>query len=156
MPRLGRCCRNRAAPWNALVRREIGPALDVVGQQIEGALRVRLDQLELPEGVLVSLDVIAVLYLVKAINRTMTQVIAILSILVGKSSGDGALIGAGVEIDRPKCVHRSGDGDQRLADLAGRRNGRDSGADIRYRQAIGVAVGSGARPVGIVGRIQPL
>ena len=37
------------AVWNALAGRQRRAALDVVDEQIEGALRMRLDQLELRE-----------------------------------------------------------------------------------------------------------
>ena len=55
---------------NALVGRQRGAALDLPDEQIEGALRVRLDQLELRERgrVLVGLDVVAVLYLVQPVR----------------------------------------------------------------------------------------
>jgi hypothetical protein len=39
-------------------------ALDLADEQIEGALRLRLDQLELRERCLESVDVVSVLYLV--------------------------------------------------------------------------------------------
>ena len=45
MPGLGGRCGNRTTAWNALVRWQIGPALDIIGQQIKGPLRMRLYQL---------------------------------------------------------------------------------------------------------------
>src|SRR5215469_5590321 len=86
MPRLSGCRRNRAAARNALVGRETGPALDVVGQQLEGALSVRLDQLELREGrrgVLVGLYMIAVLHLVETVRRPVVLPVFSIIILLG-------------------------------------------------------------------------
>src|SRR5439155_20385632 len=54
---------------NALVGRQRHVVLDLVYEQVESALRVRLDQLELRKRVLERFDVVAVLDLVKAIRR---------------------------------------------------------------------------------------
>src|SRR5262249_24746072 len=58
---------DRTAARDALAGWELRAALDVVDQQVERALGVRLDQLELREGVLERLDVVAVLHLVQAV-----------------------------------------------------------------------------------------
>src|SRR4051794_41454860 len=69
MPRLGRMrCNRRAAP-DALVGRQRRSPLDVIDEEVEGALRVRLDELELREEVLERLDVVPVLHFVQAVRR---------------------------------------------------------------------------------------
>src|SRR6516162_7998006 len=59
---------DRTAGRDALVRRQLGIVLDMPRQQLKSALGVRLDQFELREGVLVGLDVVAVLHLVEAVG----------------------------------------------------------------------------------------
>ena len=130
--------------------------LNIFDRQVKGVLRVRLDQLELREGVLVGLDVVAVLHLVKPVCRPLMLLISSLMILVGKSGSDGARISAGVKVDRQQRIRRAGDCDQRLSDVAGCRDCGDIGADIRDRQAVDIAVGSGARSVGVIARVEPL
>ena len=68
--------RDRSGAWNALVRRQRGALLDVLHQEVECALRVRHDQFELWEEVLVGLDVVAVLHLVQS-ERRLAIVIAV-------------------------------------------------------------------------------
>ena len=68
MSRLRRRVGDLAAARNALIGRQRRAALDLPDEQIEGALRVRLDQLELREHVLVSLDVVSVLHLVQPVR----------------------------------------------------------------------------------------
>src|SRR5271155_2637647 len=152
MPRLSGRGRDRAATWDALVRGKGGGVLDRCRQQVKGVLCMRLDQLEMRKGVLVGLDVVAVLHLVEAVCRgLMLDVIA-----VGQGGSDGTLIGARVQVDRQQRVHSSGQGDQRFPDIAGRRDRGKLGSDIRGRQPVDVAVGSGARDVSVIGRIEPL
>src|SRR5262244_271480 len=91
--------------------------LNIVDQQVKGVLRVRLDQLELREDILVGLDVVAVLYLVKPICRALMRQVTTLMILVGRSGRYGPRISAGVKVDRQQRVHRAGDCDQRLSDV---------------------------------------
>ena len=130
--------------------------LDVFHQQVKGVLRVRLDQLELRERILVGLDVVAVLHLVKTICRVPMRLVSTLMISVGKSGNHGARISTGVKVDRQQRIHRASDCDQRLSDVAGCRDCGDIGADIRGRQAVDIAVGSGARSVGVIARVEPL
>jgi len=130
--------------------------LDVFHQQVKGVLRVRLDQLELRERILVGLDVVAVLHLVKPICRVLMRLVSTLMIPVGKSGRHSARISTGVKVDRQQRVHCAGDCDQRFSDVAGRRNCGDIVADIRGRQAVDIAVGSGARSVGVIARVEPL
>ena len=79
MPRLSGRCRDRAATRDALVRRQLGAVLDGFRQQVKGVLRVRLDQLELREGVLVGLDVVAVLHLVETVCRARVFAVIVVS-----------------------------------------------------------------------------
>ena len=65
-----------AAARDALIRRQLDAALDVVHQQVKGLLRVRLNQFELLREsrrrrgrVLVGLDMVAVLHLVEPVCR---------------------------------------------------------------------------------------
>ena len=119
-------------------------------------LCVRLDQLELRERILVGLDVVAVLHLVKPICRVLVRLVSTLMILVGKSGSHGARISTGVKVDWQQCVHCAGDCDQRFSDIAGRRDCGDIGADIRSRQAVDITVGSGARSVSVIARVEAL
>src|SRR3954470_13716358 len=60
---------DRAATRDALARRQRSAPLDVVHQEVERVLRVRLDELELREvELLVVLDVVAVLHFVQAVS----------------------------------------------------------------------------------------
>ncbi len=52
MPRLVRRCGDGAAARDALVGGQAAAMLDEIDQQVEGALRMRLNELELREGVL--------------------------------------------------------------------------------------------------------
>src|SRR5258708_14432504 len=69
MSRLGRRVGDASLARNALVGRKRHVVLDLVDEQVEGALRVRFDQLELRERVLERFDMVAVLYLVQTIRR---------------------------------------------------------------------------------------
>jgi len=100
--------------------------------------------------------VIAVLDLVEPVCRALMRLVSALMILLGKSGGHGARISAGVEVDRQQRIHRAGDCDQRLSDVVGRRDCGDIGTDIRSRQAVDIAVGSRARSVGVIARVEPL
>jgi len=117
---------------------------------------VRLDQLKLRERILVGLDVVTILHLVKPICRVAMRLVSTLMISVGKSGSHGARISTGVKVDRQQRIRRAGDCDQRLSDVAGCRDCGDIGADIRDRQAVDIAVGSGARSVGVIARVEPL
>src|SRR5439155_6479476 len=69
---VSRLCRrlgDGAAARDALAGRQLAAVLHLLDQQVEGLLRVRLDQLELREQQLVSFQVIAVLDLVQAVRR---------------------------------------------------------------------------------------
>src|SRR3984893_7830539 len=107
MPGLDRGCQDRAAPRNALIWRKVGPVLDTLGQQLKGTLRMRLDQYELRErrhGVLIGLDVIAVLHLVEAVGRALALPVVPLVATSREGGGDGARIGSGLEVDRQRGV----------------------------------------------------
>jgi len=69
MAGLGRTAGDRATARDALAGWELGSVLDMIDQQVERALRVRLDQLELRERSLEGLDVVAVLDLVQPVRR---------------------------------------------------------------------------------------
>jgi hypothetical protein len=56
MPRLARRSSDGAAARDALVGRQAAPLLDEIDQQVEGALRMRLDELELREGELLKVS----------------------------------------------------------------------------------------------------
>jgi hypothetical protein len=100
VPWLGGHGGDRAAARDALVRRQRCALLDGVYQEVKGVLSVRLDQLELREGVFISLDVIAVLHLVETVCRvTMSLAIRLIAVLEGSSS-NGTRIGPGVKVDR--------------------------------------------------------
>src|SRR6266566_6682 len=108
VPRLDGRWGDRAAARYALVRRKLRAVLDGVHQQNKGVLCMRLDQLELREGVLVGLDVVAVLHLVETVCRApMLPVVAVV-IPVGDGGGHGARICAGVEVDRQQRIHCTG------------------------------------------------
>src|SRR5260370_17680412 len=79
MPELSGRSLDRAAARDALVRGKGGAMLDRLRQQVEGVLCVRLDQLELRKGILVGLDMIAVLHLVEAVCRAHLIAIAVVS-----------------------------------------------------------------------------
>src|SRR6266702_5260377 len=66
--RLRRRVGDPLSPRNALVGRKRHVVLNLVYQQVESALRVRLDQLELRVKILVRFDMVAVLDLVEAIR----------------------------------------------------------------------------------------
>jgi hypothetical protein len=118
---------------------------DGVHQQIKCPLSVWLNQLELlREAVFVRLDVVAVLHLVEPVCRMPPALMVPLLAPLGKSSSDGTRIGAGMKVDRQQRVHRAGNSDHRLADLAGRRDVGEVGADIRGGQPSDVAIGSSA------------
>src|SRR2546421_9586230 len=57
---------DRDAAAYALARRQRPAALHQIDKQVEGAMRMRIDELELREGVLIGLDVVAVLDFVEA------------------------------------------------------------------------------------------
>src|SRR5580692_121512 len=160
MARLRRRGRDRAAARDALIRRQGGSMLDRIRQQVKGVLCMRLDQLELRKGVFVGLDVVAVLHLVEAVCGMQLFVVALVStpLLISsrQGGGNGTLIGASVEIDRQQRIHSSGHRDQRLADIARCRYRGDIGAHVRSRQAVDIAVGSGARTVSVITRVEPL
>src|SRR5881628_2635129 len=105
---------------DALARRERGALLDVVDEEVEGTLRVRLDQLQAREDVPERLDVVPVLHLVEAVRGRVVIVVVAGAALVLPASGergtDLARIGARVVVDGKQTVHRSGDGDERAAD----------------------------------------
>ena len=63
-----------AAARNALIGRQRRAALDLPDEQIEGTLRVRLDQFELREHVLESLDMVSVLHLVQPVRWALLVV----------------------------------------------------------------------------------
>src|SRR5262249_35099930 len=94
--------------------------------------------------------------LVKPICRALMRQVTTLMILVGRSGRYGPRISAGVKVDRQQSVPRARDCDQRLSDVPGRRYCGDNGADIPGRQTGGIAVGSCARSVGVIARVEPL
>ena len=67
---------------NALVGRKRDVVLDLVYQQVESALRVRLDQLELREKILVRFDMVAVLDFVETIRRPVVVPLPVAAIIV--------------------------------------------------------------------------
>src|SRR5467141_2243934 len=163
---VARLCRargDRPAAGNALGGRQPGPVLYGVDQLIERALRVRLDELELREGVrrrrrslrrrLVRLDVVAVLDLVEAVRGLAIALVVIAAL--GLLRGHLARIGAGVMVDGQERIHRSRDGDQRAPDLPGGLERLDLPADVAQRAARPVVVRAGAGAVGVVGRVEP-
>ena len=156
MSRLRRRGRDRAATRNALVRRKGGAVLDRLRQQVEGVLCVWLDQLELRKDILVGFDMVAVLHLVEPVCRAAMAVVIAFVTLFGQSGGNGACVGPRVQIDRQQSIHSSGYRDQRLADIACCRYRGDIGADVRGRQAVDIAVSSGARTVSVITRVEPL
>src|SRR5271165_138289 len=160
VPRLSGRGRDRAAARDALVRRKGGAVLDRIRQQVKGVLCVRLDQLELRKGVLVGFDVVTILHLIETVRRAQQLAIAVVSAPLlmpcRQGGGYGTRIGAGVQVDRQQRVQRPGHRDQRLSDVAGRRDRGKLGSDIRGRKPVDVAIGSRARYVGVVVRIEPL
>ena len=107
--RLRRRVGDLAAGRNALVGRQRRAALDLRYKQIEGALRMRLDQLELREYVLESLEMVPVLDLVEAVRRLMLVApisaaaivpIPLIVVVTLRNSLNLARIGARVMINR--------------------------------------------------------
>src|SRR5437868_4233495 len=78
MARLSGRSRDRAAARDALVRGKMGAVLDRFCQQIKGVLCMGLDQLDLRKGVLVGLDVVAVLHFIEAVCGVQIFVVALL------------------------------------------------------------------------------
>ncbi len=98
--RLPRRVGDLAATRNALIGRQRRTALDLPDEQIEGALRVRLDQFELREQVLESLDVVSVLHLVQPVRRRMFVGPVPAAVIVTLRDGrDIARVGARVMIN---------------------------------------------------------
>src|SRR2546427_242539 len=67
---------------NALVGRKRHVVLDLVHEQVEGALRVRLDQLELRESDLERLDMVPVLDFVEAIRGPVVVTMPVVAIVI--------------------------------------------------------------------------
>ena len=102
MPRLRRTCINLTSPWDALTRRQIAMVLDGTDQEIEGLLCVRLYEFELREGLLVGVDVVAVLHFVEPIGR---------SVLIGIGlyyHSHATRIGTRIIVNRQQRIHRPG------------------------------------------------
>jgi len=107
MPRLRWTCVNLARPRDALTRRQIGMVLDGTDQEIEGLLCVRLYEFELREGLLVGVNVVAVLHFVEPISRNLL-------IYVGLHCGSHATrIGTRVVVNRQQRIQCPGDGNKR-------------------------------------------
>jgi hypothetical protein len=160
MPQLSGRSLDRAAARDALVRGKGRAVLHRFRHQVKGALCMRLDQLELRKGILVGLDVVAVLHLVEAVFGTLIFAVTVASVPLAipsrHASRNGTRIGAGVEVDRQQRIHCAGHGDQRLSDIAVRCDRGKLGSDIRDRQPVDVAIGSAARAVSVISRIEPL
>src|SRR5438046_8718931 len=77
--RLRRLIGDATPARDALARRQRRAALHVAHQHVESALCVWLNELELREGVLVGLDMVAVLHLVEAIGVSAVVPIVILA-----------------------------------------------------------------------------
>src|SRR5438046_139436 len=71
-----------ASARNALVGRQRHVVLDVVYEQVESALRVRLDQLELRKRVLERFDVVAVLNLVQTVRGPFAVSAAVVLVVI--------------------------------------------------------------------------
>jgi len=97
--RLPRRVGDLAATRNALIGRQRRTAFDLPDEQIEGALRVRLDQFELREQVLESLDVVSVLHLVQPVRRRMFVRPVPAAVIVLRDGRDVARVGARVMIN---------------------------------------------------------
>ena len=82
MSRLRRRVGDAPSARNALVGRKRHVVLDVVYQQIESALRVRLDQLELRESDLERFDMVAVLDFVEAIRGPVVVTMPVVAIVI--------------------------------------------------------------------------
>src|SRR5690242_3861381 len=95
-----------AAPREALIRRQLDIALDVVHQKVKSFLRVRLNEFELLREsrsrrgrVLVGLDMVAVLHLVEPVCRAAPALAIPFITVFGQRGGNGACVGTGVQID---------------------------------------------------------
>src|SRR5467141_1269506 len=111
--RLRRAGGDRSAVGDALGRRQPGPVLYGIDQQIERALRVGLDELELRERAargLVVLDVVPILHLVEAVRGLAIALVVIAALRL--FGGHLARIGAGVMVDGQERIHRSCHRDQ--------------------------------------------
>src|SRR5262249_19249336 len=109
---LGRLTGDRPTARDALAGRELAVMLDVGDEEVERALRVGLDDLELRERALERLDVIAVLDLVQPVLGPAAAAVA----------ADQRLVRPRAALDRQQRVHRAGHRDQRPPDLPGGRD----------------------------------
>src|SRR6267142_5380784 len=145
---LCRARRDRAAAGDALRGRQGDPVLDAVDQQVEGLLRVRLDELERGEGRggrgagrLVGLDVVAVLHFVQAVGRLALALLVVVSALL-PGRGHLARIRARVVIDGKQRVHGARHRDQGPADPAGGLERLELRGHVAHRPPRRVVVGS--------------
>src|SRR6266850_6035127 len=98
---------------NALIRRRRDAVLDPADETLERVVHVRLQKFELGEvaaALAVALDVVAVLHFVEPVLGSFTR------------GDDGVAERPRVPVDRQERVHRALDGNQRLADVAVRRD----------------------------------
>ena len=114
----------------------------MLDEQVERLLCVRLNEFELRERVLESLDVVAVLHFVESILCFALGIVALARVV------HDVLVGARAAFDRQQCVHRARDRDERPLDLAGRRHCRDLRGNRRIlRHAREIVIAAGSRDV---------
>ncbi len=113
MARLRRTLRDGSSLGYALAgwQRRIG--LDMIHQQVEGSLCMRLDNDQLRKQRHVALDVIAVLHFVESVLRVALVIVALARGI------DRRLVGTRLGLDRQQGVHGARHRNQGLLDLPG-------------------------------------
>jgi hypothetical protein len=135
---VSRLCRsggNVAPVRDALAGRERHSLLHLLHEEVEGFLRVRHDELELRKPVLIRLDVVAVLHFVETVGGIPLPENPPVIVERGFHL---ARICACMVVDRQQRVHRAGDGDQRLLDVARRGEIGHVRADVGERAPLRV------------------
>src|SRR5207237_5321657 len=98
--RLCRCCRDRASVRDALRGRQRLVVLYVLDKQVERALRMWLDVLELRERVSECLDVVAVLHFVEPVSGAVVILVPVVVPMLGSRRRHLPRVGPRVMVDR--------------------------------------------------------
>src|SRR5215472_15817407 len=126
MSRLSRGRRDDTMARDALIRGQGRAILNVVDEEIESTLGVRLEVLQLREGALEVVNVVPVLDLVEAILCLPLVVVPL------PGGGDLRLVCPRMATDGEKSVHGARDRHEWLLDLSRRGESGDGGRVIRH------------------------